>query len=298
MKSLRIGTRKSPLALAQAQLVKEALLKIRPDLESSIEIVAMTTTGDNIQDRKLIEMGGKSLFTKEIEEALLQDRVDIAVHSLKDMPYELPEGLAIGAVLKREDPRDAYVSPSSQKLQDLPPGAKVATASLRRQAQLLHHYPHLEIVPIRGNVGTRLQKLEEGLAVGTFLAVAGLNRLNLSSHITEIMSIDQMIPAVGQGTIAVEYRVRDEHTYALLQQFNHLESWQTMIAERSFMKIIEGSCRTPLGAYAQIEGNHMVLQGFIASDDGKNLYKEEITGDINTAEDLGKVLGESLKRKV
>lgn len=298
MKTFKIGTRASPLALVQAQMVGDAISSVHPDLEGCIEIVPMTTTGDTIQDRTLVELGGKALFTKEIEEALLQNHVDIAIHSLKDMPYALPSELIIGAVLKRDDPRDAFISRSGKKLKDLSAGTKVGTASLRRQAQLLHHYPHLEIVPIRGNIETRLKKLENSDIEGLLLAVAGLDRLALSSRITEIMPADIMIPAVGQGVIAIECRQQDEHTLQLVQAVNHPETWQAMLAERSFMRVIEGSCRTPLGAYAEIHEDLLTVCGFVASEDGKVLEKERVQGLRSQAQSLGEELGARLKRKV
>ncbi|MEB3702972.1 Porphobilinogen deaminase [Candidatus Bealeia paramacronuclearis] len=297
MTTFKIGTRASPLALAQAHLVRDGLTHRHPYLLGHIEIVPMTTSGDTIQDRSLIELGGKSLFTKEIEEALLKEDVDIAVHSLKDMPFELPEDLTIGAVMEREDVRDVVITSNGKFLKDLEPGSKVGTSSLRRQAQILHRYPHFEAVPIRGNVGTRLQKIEEGYADATLLALAGLNRLSLAHLATEILSAEDMIPAVGQGAIAIESRKGDRHTQKLLEALNHRETWLATLAERAFMREIEGSCRTPLGAYAEVHGSELYIKGFIASPNGQILMLHHEKGAVTRAQDLGKDLGIVLKKK-
>ncbi len=247
----RIGTRGSPLALAQAHEVRRRLAKAHGLPESEFDVVPITTSGDRIQNRPLSEAGGKGLFTKEIEEALLGGSIDLAVHSAKDMPTILPDGLVIAAYLPREDVRDAFISPRHASLDALPAGATVGTSSLRRQAQVLRGHPHLRVAGLRGNVETRLRKLEAGDADATLLACAGLNRLGLQHRITAPIDTGIMLPAVAQGAIAIEIRAADEATAALLGAINHQETALCVTAERAFLARLDGSCRTPLAGLAR-----------------------------------------------
>ncbi|MFQ6017626.1 MAG: hydroxymethylbilane synthase, partial [Kiloniellaceae bacterium] len=257
---LRLGTRGSPLALAQTREVRARLAAASPELvpQGAVEIVVIKTTGDKVQNRPLAEIGGKGLFTKEIEEALLDGRVDAAVHSMKDLPTWLPEGLAVSAILPREDPRDAFFSPHGSSLAALPAGAVVGTASLRRQAQVLLARPDLTVTPLRGNVETRLRKLDEGQVDATLLAVAGLRRLGLGDRIAAVLPPEVMLPAVAQGAIGVEIRSDDERTRGLLDALNDRGSQRRVAAERACLAALEGSCRTPIAALAELDGDGTV----------------------------------------
>jgi len=295
---LRIGTRSSPLALAQAELTKAALLVAHPALKAEgVEIVPIKTTGDKVQDRTLSEIGGKGLFTKEIEEALFDGRVDLAVHSMKDMPTFLPEGLIIAAMLEREDPRDAFISPVADSIAALPKGAVVGTASLRRQAQVLALRPDLKVQPLRGNVGTRLDKLARGEAAATLLALAGLKRLGRADAATAILSTDQMLPAVAQGAIGIEIRANDDRIKALVAPLDHEPTTIAVTAERAMLAVLDGSCRTPIAAYAEIFGTALRLRGLIALPDGTESHRAEDSGNATLAgaAALGRALGERLK---
>ncbi len=249
---LRLGTRGSPLALAQANEVRARLIAAHPELaaEDAVEIVAITTTGDKIQDRTLAEIGGKGLFTKEIEEALLAGRIDAAVHSMKDVPTWLPEGLEISTILPREDPRDALFSTGGQDLAGLPAGSVVGTASLRRQAQVLLARPDLRVVPLRGNVQTRLRKLAEGQVDATLLAMAGLKRLGKSGEVSAVLAPEVMLPAVAQGAIGIEVRGDDASTRDTLAALDDADSAIRVAAERACLAVLDGSCRTPIAAFA------------------------------------------------
>jgi len=295
---LKIGTRGSPLALAQAELTRAALIAAHPALRSqNVEIVPIRTTGDKVQDRTLAEIGGKGLFTKEIEEALLDGRIDLAVHSMKDMPTFLPDGLVIAAMLEREDPRDVLISPVADSIASLPKGAVVGTASLRRQAQLLAIRPDLVVQPLRGNVGTRLEKLARGEAAATLLALAGLKRLGRADAATAILSTDTMLPAVAQGAIGIEIRANDARVKALVGAIDHELTTIAVTAERSCLAELDGSCRTPIAAYAEISGTALRLRGLIALPDGTESHRAEDTGTA-THEDaaaLGRALGLRLK---
>ena len=268
----RIGTRGSPLALAQAQEVRRRLAQAHDLPETQFEIVAITTSGDRIQSRPLSEVGGKGLFTKEIEEALLAGTIDLAVHSAKDMSTLLPGGLAIAAYLPREDVRDAFISTRHATLQALPPGAIMGTSSLRRQAQVLRRHPHLRVVGLRGNVETRLRKLEAGDADATLLACAGLNRLGLQHRITAPMEPGIMLPAVAQGAIALEIRAGDDATAALLGAINHPETAICVTAERAFLARLDGSCRTPIAGLATLGNGRLRLSGEILTPDGSQSH--------------------------
>lgn len=291
---IRIGTRASKLALAQAEEVKARLLAAHPQLEA--EILPMTTTGDAIQDKTLNEIGGKGLFTKEIEDALLKREVDIAVHSMKDMPTVLPEGLIIPCLLEREDPRDAFISNMYSGIDGLPLYAVIGTASLRRGAQLKAYRPDLEIIPLRGNVQTRLRKLAEGQCDATLLAVAGLNRLGMADTVTCPLPTDICLPAVAQGAIGVECRAEDEEIAALLSAIHHPETMLCVSAERSLLRVLDGSCRTPIGGLATLQGDTLALEGLLATLDGKRVHRHRLAckaglqEGIRMGEELGRIL--------
>ena len=270
--TIRIGTRGSPLALAQAAELRARLEAAHGPSRPAFEVRVIKTTGDRIQDRPLAEAGGKGLFTKELEEALLAGEIDLAVHSMKDMPTLLPAGLTIACLLPREDVRDAFISRKVASLMDLPPGAVLATSSLRRQAQVLHMRPDLKVVPMRGNVETRLRKLEDGVADATLLACAGLRRLGLTDRITSAIPTDQMLPAVAQGAIGIEIRSGDDATAGLLSPLNDEATALAVTAERAFLAKLEGSCRTPIAGLAELAGGRLVFRGMILKPDGREAH--------------------------
>ncbi|HEY4163343.1 MAG TPA: hydroxymethylbilane synthase [Dongiaceae bacterium] len=292
---VRVGTRGSPLALIQAEMVSRALLSAHPEL--ACEIVPIKTTGDKVQDRTLNEIGGKGLFTKEIEEALLEGRIDLAVHSMKDMPTVLPDGMEIAALLEREDPRDAWVSPVAASIQALPEGAIVGTASLRRQAQVLALRRDLKVMPLRGNVGTRLAKLAQGEAAGTLLALAGLKRLRRMDAVTAILSPEEMLPAVAQGAIGIEIRTDNERARRLVEPLDHPATSIAVAAERACLAELDGSCRTPIAAYAELQGDTLWLRALIALPDGSAAHRAEDRGAATreSAVALGFAVGQRLK---
>jgi hydroxymethylbilane synthase len=294
---LRIGTRGSPLALAQARMVRARLAAAQGVDEALIGLTIIRTTGDMIQDRTLAEAGGKGLFTKEIEEALRAGSIDIAVHSAKDMPTALPDGLTIAAVLPREDARDVFISRLAKTLADLPAGAVVGTASLRRQAIVKRLRPDLAVVPIRGNVETRLRKLDEGVVDATLLALAGLKRLGLTHALTSIFAIDEFLPAVGQGIVAIEARADDSATRALLDDINHGKTAIALAAERAFLAVLDGSCRTPIAGHATIADGRLNFRGLIAKPDGSESFACARDGVIGEAVALGADAGNELKRR-
>jgi hydroxymethylbilane synthase len=267
-RTIRIGTRGSPLALAQSNDVRRRLMAAHGLAEQDIEIVVIKTSGDRIQDRPLAEVGGKGLFTKEIEEALLSGAVDLAVHSMKDMQTELPDGLAIGAVLEREDVRDAFISLKYASLAELPKGAVVGTSSLRRQAQVRRLRPDVEVVQFRGNVETRLKKLQDGVADATFLATAGLKRLAMADRITAMVPVEDMLPAVAQGAVGIEIRANNEAVAELVAPLDHQPTAICVAAERAFLARLEGSCRTPIGGLARLDGGQLSMRGQILKPDG------------------------------
>lgn len=295
---LRIGTRGSALALYQAGLVRDRLREAHPGLaaEGAIELVPIRTTGDRVQNRLLAEIGGKGLFTKEIEEQLLGGYIDLAVHSLKDMETYLAAGLEIGCVLPRDDPRDALVSRDSVPLMELPAGARVGTASLRRTAQLLRLRPDLAIAPIRGNVDTRLNKLAAGEVDALVLALCGLERLGKRDAASEILAPEQMLPAVGQGALAIECRADDAEVMRLLAPLNDAASAACVAAERGMLAALDGSCHTPIGGYATISGGRLILHGLLLSADGKAERRGKSEGAIGDAVELGTELGMRLRR--
>jgi len=289
---LRIGTRGSKLALVQSEWVKKEVQSRYPELR--VELVKIRTKGDKITDAPLSKVGGKGLFVKEIEEALLKREVDLAVHSLKDVPAELQKGLQLSVYPKREDPRDALVSSLFSKVEDLPQGASVGTSSLRRSAQLLHMRPDLRIVPLRGNVDTRLRKLDSGELQAIVLAAAGLHRLGLSDRITTLLSPDSVLPAIGQGVLGLEVREDDERTQNLISFLNDLETELAAKAERAFLKELEGGCQVPLAGYARVEKGRLVLDGMVAELDGSVILKRKLSGERDKPEDLGLALARQL----
>ncbi len=286
---LRIGTRGSPLALAQTHQIRDALAAQWPQLAApgAIEIIVIRTTGDKVQDRPLAEIGGKGLFTKELDEAMEQGSIDLAVHSMKDVPTQLPDFIDLPCMVKREDVRDAFISAIAKSPDDLPLGAKVGTASLRRGAQLLNRRPDLQVVNFRGNVQTRLTKLAEGQVDATLLAAAGLNRLGLSQHATLLLSSDYMLPAVAQGAVGITCRVDDAKAHAFLVPLAHAETMIRVTAERAFLTRLDGSCRTPIAALADVNGESLTFRGLIVSPDGKQLHQVSGTGHIQDAWDIG-----------
>ena len=295
---LRIGTRGRPMALYQAELICDRLRAAHPELAApgALELVPIRTTGDRVQTRLLAEIGGKGLFTKEIEEALLDGRIDLAVHSLKDMETVLPAGLAIGVVLKRDDPRDVLVGRTALTLAGLPEGARVGTASLRRRAQLLRRRPDLAVVPIRGNVNTRLAKLDAGEVEALVLALCGLERLGKKGAIGEILDTDVMLPAVGQGVLAVECRALDETIRRLLAPLHDEPSAACVLAERSMLAALDGSCRTPIAGLARIDGDRLSLDALLLSPDGTAERRGSLAGPVSDAASIGAALGEQLRR--
>ena len=295
---VRIGTRGSQLALAQASEVKARLAAAHEALRDpdAVEIVVISTTGDRVQDRPLADIGGKGLFTKEIEEALLSGGIDIAVHSMKDVPTVLPDGLIIDCILEREDPRDAFLSTKAAGIDELPAGSVVGTSSLRRQALILSRRPDLKVVSFRGNVGTRLRKLENGDVDATLLAVAGLNRLTLQPAGTTPIPAAVMLPAVAQGAIGIERRESDDRVGALLAPLNHADSAIRVTAERAMLAVLDGSCRTPIAAHAVLSGDRLALDGLVVLPDGSQRHDAALEGAPGDAAALGREVGLQLKR--
>jgi hydroxymethylbilane synthase len=294
---LRIGTRGSPMALRQTTLVRDRLVASHPELaaDGAVEIVTVRTTGDRVQDRLLAEIGGKGLFAKEIEEGLLAGHIDLAVHSLKDLETWLPDSLVIACVLPRDDPRDALVSAKATNLASLSQGARVGTASLRRQAQLLRYRPDLTITPVRGNVNTRLRKLDAGEVDALVLALCGLERLGEASVVTEILPREVMLPAVGQGVLAVECRASDEEVRRLLEPLNDPVTAACIGAERAMLAALDGSCRTPIAGLAEADADQLTIEGLLLQPDGSEAIRGRRAGDINDAGALGSELGRELR---
>ncbi|MBI3393737.1 MAG: hydroxymethylbilane synthase [Nitrospirae bacterium] len=289
---VRIGTRGSALALWQANHVAGLLRGAYAELE--VEIVTIKTTGDNILDSPLAQVGGKGLFVKEIEEALLSGEVDLAVHSLKDVPAFFPDGLGLAAVLPREDPRDALLARNAASLDDLPRGARVGTSSLRRQAQLLHLRPDLEIVTLRGNVDTRVRKLDSGDYDAIVLAAAGLKRMGLAGHVSAFLGIETLLPAVGQGAIGIETRLNDPETNGLVSSLEDNVTRTAVSAERAFLRRLEGGCQVPIAAHAVVSGGSLKIAGLVASLDGRTLIRNVMEGVAAGPEDLGVTLAERI----
>ena len=291
---LRIGTRGSPLALAQAYETRKRLTKALNISEDSFEIVVISTSGDRILDRPLKEVGGKGLFTKEIEQDMLDGKIDIAVHSMKDMPVEQPDGLTLGCYLPREDVRDAFVSSRYKNVNELPSGSKVGTSSLRRKAQLKFSRPDLEVVEFRGNVQTRLKKLKDGVATCTFLAMAGLNRLGLEEVAQSTMNPNEMLPAIAQGAIGIEWREEDEQISDILKKIHHEETGQRLNTERAFLAELDGSCQTPIAGLAIIEGSSLKFTGQVLRTDGSESISETAFGDIEDGPRLGREMAQKI----
>ena len=294
---LKIGTRGSPLALAQAYETRRRLGAAFDLPDNAFEIVIIKVTGDAIQDRPLKDIGGKGLFTREIEEDLLSGKIDIAVHSMKDMPTIQPDGLILDTYLSREDVRDAFVSPTLSGLTDLAPGAVVGTSSLRRRAQLLHKRPDLNVVEFRGNVQTRLKKLADGVAECTFLACAGLNRLSMNDVPATPVATDDMLPAVAQGAIGIERRMDDSNTAELLATIHDTPTGQRLAAERSFLLTLDGSCETPIAGLATLEGNTVTLVGEVLRPDGSDALSATRSGAISDGPALGINLAQELLKR-
>ena len=292
---VRIGTRGSALALAQAHETRERLVAATGRSPDDFEIVVIKTSGDRILDRPLSEVGGKGLFTKEIEEALLDRSIDLAVHSSKDMPTVLPDGLVISAFLPREDVRDAFLSRRVKTLADLPAGARVGTSSLRRRAMVRRLRPDLEVVEFRGNVQTRLKKLEDGVADATLLANAGLRRLGLEAEIASVIETEDFLPAVGQGAICIETRADDAATLALVGLIHHAETAAALTLERAFLRVLDGSCRTPIAGLARVVGDMVHFDGMILRPDGSEAHAIRREGPLAEAEAIGREAGEVLK---
>ena len=290
------GTRGSPLALWQAHEVRRCLMAAYALPEAAFEIVVIKVTGDQILDKALKEIGGKGLFTREIEEALLDGGIDIAVHSMKDMPTVQPAGLILDCYLPREDVRDGFVSPAVAGLMDLPQGATVGSSSLRRRAQLAHRRPDLKLVEFRGNVQTRMKKLEDGVAVATFLAMAGLNRLGMAQHAKPI-AVTEMLPAVAQGAIGVERRLADPRAEAMLAAIHHTPTGQQLAAERGFLARLDGSCETPIAGLAVLEGATLWLRGEILRPDGTRVIAGELRGPVADAAAIGAALADQVLAK-
>ncbi len=291
-RELRIGTRGSQLALYQANWVRDEFLRAHPDLV--VTLIKIKTTGDKIQDAPLAKIGGKGLFVKEIEEALLQDRIDLAVHSIKDVPTEFPEGLHLAAITKREDPKDVFISRDKTCLKDLPRGAKIGTSSLRRQAQLLHFRNDLEMIPLRGNLDTRLKKLLSMNLDGIVLALAGVKRLGLEEKITEIIPVEISLPAIGQGALGIETRKADQEVDRRIRFLNDPITAIAVSGERAFLKKLEGGCQVPIAAYGQTTGTVLQLEGLVGTVDGKRLIRHRLEGPVEKAESLGVELAEIL----
>ncbi len=282
---LRIGTRGSQLALYQANWVREKLLQAYPHLK--VTLIKIKTTGDKIQDAPLAKIGGKGLFVKEIEEALIRRRIDLAVHSIKDVPAELPEGLHLSAITKREDPRDAFISRDKTLLRNLPQGAKIGTSSLRRQAQLLRFRSDFEMIPLRGNLDTRLKKLTAMSLDGIILACAGVKRLGLEERITEIIPLEISLPAIGQGALGIETRMDDEEVEERIRFLNDPPSAVAISAERAFLRKLGGGCQVPVAAFAQTSGIILRINGLVATTDGKTITRHVLEGTLKESESLG-----------
>lgn len=295
--SLTIGTRGSPLALAQANTVAARLADATALPLECFPLRIIKTTGDLTQDRALADIGGKGLFTKEIDQAQLDGSVDVAVHSAKDLPTELPPGLVVAGYLEREDVRDAFIGRNGVRLDDLPNGATVGTVSLRRQSLLRRLRPDLNIVILRGNVGTRLKRVEEGAVDGTLLALAGLKRLGLAQHATELLDTGRFPPAVGQGAIAIVTRTGDERTLGAVRRIIDADTGTAVTAERAMLRALDGSCRMPIAGYATLAGGEVHLRGLVLSEDGTSAVEANGIAAPNEAEELGTTIGRDLKAR-
>ncbi|MDK4793617.1 MULTISPECIES: hydroxymethylbilane synthase [Acinetobacter] len=292
MKTLKIATRQSPLALWQAEHIRARLQELHPDL--TVELVKFVTQGDKILDTPLAKIGGKGLFVKELEAALLDGRADLAVHSMKDVPMALPEGLTLAVICEREDPLDAFVSNHFEKFADLPQGARVGTSSLRRKSQILKQRPDLQIIDLRGNVGTRLGKLDDGQYDAIILASAGLKRLGLENRIRHTIEPNVSLPAVGQGALGLECRADDQDVLALIKPLLHIETDVCVRAERAFNAYLEGGCQVPIAGYATLQDGKIHIEGRVGSPDGQTLLRAEMTDEAHNAQQLGENLARNL----
>ncbi len=292
MKTLKIATRNSPLALWQAEHVKQQLIHLYPDL--NVELVSMTTEGDRFLDAPLVAVGGKGLFIKELEQALLNGEADIAVHSMKDVTIDLPDELAMPVILKREDVRDVFISNNYKQIEDLPDGAVLGTSSLRRQSQVKALRPEIELKDLRGNVGTRLRKLDDGEYDAIMLAAAGIIRLGLKERITQLIPESVLLPAIGQGAIGIECRADDTDVHELIAPLNDRETSLCVETERAFSRRLFGGCQLPIAGQASIKGNEINLVGLVARIDGSEVIKSELSGDIEKRDETGTTLAENL----
>jgi hydroxymethylbilane synthase len=294
--TVRLGTRGSPLAMLQTEAVRDALIAHHPGL--TVEIVEIAVTGDQIQDRALSEVGGKGLFTKELDRAILDGRCDAAVHSMKDVETWLADGIALVCLTEREDVRDAFLSPKAGSLDDLPAGAKVGTSSLRRKAQVLARRPDLEVVLFRGNVQTRLRKLEEGVADATMLAMAGLNRLGMAHVATAPLAPEVLLPAVSQGAVGVTTAADRDDLKAMFQPLNHAETALRVTAERAFLDVLDGTCHTPIAGLAELDGDRIRFRGLVAREDGTKVLQTERSGAAAEAEALAREAAHELRAEM
>lgn len=292
---LVIASRESALAMWQAEHIRDRLRALYP--QTSVEILGMTTQGDQILDVTLSKIGGKGLFVKELETALEDGRADLAVHSLKDVPMNMPEGFVLAAIGEREDPHDAFVSNQFENLAALPAGSVVGTSSLRRESQLRARFPHLKIEPLRGNVQTRLRKLDEGQYAAIILAAAGLKRLGLGARIRTLISSDDSLPAVGQGALGIECRADRADVIALLQPLHHPDTAACVLAERAMSRALSGSCQVPLGGFAEVQGGQLRMRGFVATPDGARILRAEQLGEVAQPEALGDAVAQALLKQ-
>ena len=290
--NLKIGTRGSKLALTQANFVAEKIKKIMP--ETDIEISVIKTSGDIVQDISLLKIGGKGVFVKEIEDALLSNTIDLAVHSMKDVPTEIPDGLEFAAILQREDARDILASRDNRKIEQMPKRARIGTGSLRRSAQLLDILPDAVIVPLRGNLDTRLRKIETENLAGVIVAAAGMKRMGLVQRITQFLPVELMLPAVGQGALGLEVRTGDNELKKILAKINHAPTNTEITAERAFLRWLGGGCRLPIAALGKLEGDKLSLEGLVASPQGSGIIRDKVKGTVFEAEELGKKLAEMI----
>ena len=293
--NLKIGTRESKLALTQTNFVAEIIKIIMP--KADIEICIIKTSGDIMEDISLLKMGGKGVFVKEIEDALLSNAIDLAVHSMKDVPTEIPAGLEFAAILQREDVRDILASKDNRKIEQMPRGARIGTGSLRRASQLLAVLPDIAIIPLRGNLDTRLKKIETEKLAGVIVAAAGMKRMGFADRITQYIPVEIMLPAVGQGALGLEVRANDEELKNILAKINHASTYTEVTAERSFLRHLGGGCRLPIAALGKLEGDKLSLEGLVADPQGSSIIRDKVQGAVFEAEELGKRLAEIILKR-
>jgi hydroxymethylbilane synthase len=293
--NFKIGTRGSKLALTQTNFVAQNLKKLIPD--ASVEICIIKTSGDIMEDISLLKMGGKGVFVKEIEDALLSGAIDLAVHSMKDVPTEVPAGLEFVAILQREDVRDILASKDNRKIEQMPRGARIGTGSLRRASQLLAVLPDVVIIPLRGNLDTRLKKIETEKLAGVIVAAAGMKRMGLADRITQFLPVEIMLPAVGQGALGLELRTGDDELKKNLAKINHAPTYTEITAERSFLRHLGGGCRLPIAALGKLEGDKLSLEGLVADPQGSSIIRDKVQGSVFEAEELGKRLAKIILEK-